>query len=191
MANNSLPDYKRLLLEGEERWKQAEERQKQAEERQKQAEERQRQAEERQRQAEERQRQAEERNQRTTLLEFMGLCHKLLSQPLKVETPSSSTTGTIPLPKGKFCPTRLRPWTDCVSQQQAIYNIVCKYLHSAEEAPARLFTPQIALEELARRFALRPISSEQGLETYERIAVEDHVRDIIAELCRIDRKSVV
>jgi hypothetical protein len=43
----------------------------------------------------------------------------------------------------------------------------------------------IALEELARRFALRPISSEQGLETYERIAVEDHVRDIISELCKI------
>jgi hypothetical protein len=43
----------------------------------------------------------------------------------------------------------------------------------------------IALEELARRFALRPISSEQGIETYERIAVEDHMRDIISELCKI------
>ncbi|KAJ5471927.1 hypothetical protein N7539_008496 [Penicillium diatomitis] len=29
------------------------------------------------------------------------------------------------------------------------------------------------------------IGSEQGLETYERIAVEDHVRDIISELCKI------
>jgi hypothetical protein len=43
----------------------------------------------------------------------------------------------------------------------------------------------IALEEVARRFALRPISSEQGIETYERIAVEDYVRDIISELCKI------
>lgn len=44
----------------------------------------------------------------------------------------------------------------------------------------------IALEEHARQFSLRPISSEQGVETYERIAVEVYVRDIIAELCKID-----
>ena len=31
----------------------------------------------------------------------------------------------------------------------------------------------------------RPISSEQDLEGYERSAVEDHVRDIITELCKI------
>lgn len=30
------------------------------------------------------------------------------------------------------------------------------------------------------------ISSEQGLESYKRIAVEGHVRDILAELCKID-----
>ena len=30
-----------------------------------------------------------------------------------------------------------------------------------------------------------PISSEQDLETYERLAVEDHVHDIILELCKI------
>ncbi|KAG0155433.1 hypothetical protein PDIDSM_1010 [Penicillium digitatum] len=41
-------------------------------------------------------------------------------------------------------------------------------------------------KDIALRFGLRPISSEQGLENYERIAVEDHVRDIIAELCKID-----
>ncbi len=49
-----------------------------------------------------------------------------------------------------------------------------------------MFTPLIALEEDAKQFGLRSISSEQGLENYERIAVEDHVRDIIAELCKID-----
>lgn len=59
------------------------------------------------------------------------------------------------------------------------------YLQPADEGDARLSTPLIAFEELARRFALRPISSEQGLETYERIAAEDHVRDIIAELCKV------
>lgn len=43
----------------------------------------------------------------------------------------------------------------------------------------------IALEELARRFALRFISSGHGLETYERMAAEDHIRDVIAELCKV------
>ncbi|KAL4994947.1 hypothetical protein BDV10DRAFT_142818 [Aspergillus recurvatus] len=136
-------------------------------------------------QAEKRREQIEERARRTTFLEFLHHCHNLLSRPLKVATPSRSTTGTIPLPKGKHCPTRLRPWTDCIRQQQAIYDRVCTYLQSTDESRAQLFPPVIALEELARRFALRPISSEQGIETYERIAVEDHVRDIISELCKI------
>jgi hypothetical protein len=43
----------------------------------------------------------------------------------------------------------------------------------------------VELEGLGRRFALRPISSEQDLESYERFAVEDYVRDIISELCKI------
>jgi hypothetical protein len=79
----------------------------------------------------------------------------------------------------------LRPWTDCVSEQQAIYCSVCNFLNFTADTPSQLFPPFIALEELARRFALRPISSEQGVETYERIAVEDHMRGIISELCRI------
>lgn len=178
MADNSSPDYKGLFL-------QAEERRKHAEEQQKRAEDERRQEEERRKQAEEEGRRDRERSRRTTLAEFMQNCHNLLSRPLKVETLSRSTTGTIPLLKGKFCPTRLRPWTDCLAQQQAIYTSMRNYLHSADEVDARLFTPQIALEELARRFALRPISSEQGLETYERIAMEDHVRDIVAELCKV------
>lgn len=41
------------------------------------------------------------------------------------------------------------------------------------------------MEDHGRRFARRPISSEQDLETYERLAVEDHVHDIVAELCKI------
>jgi len=109
----------------------------------------------------------------------------LLSRPLKVATPYFSTSREIPLPKGKFCPTRLRPWEDCFVQQQAIYNSVRNYLQSTGNSQTRLFTPLIALEELARHFALQSISSERGLESYEQIAVEDHVRDIIAELCKI------
>jgi hypothetical protein len=49
-----------------------------------------------------------------------------------------------------------------------------------------LFTPLVTLKEDARRFGLGLISSEQGLENYERIAVEYHIRDLIVELYKID-----
>jgi hypothetical protein len=41
------------------------------------------------------------------------------------------------------------------------------------------------LEDLGRRFARRPISSEQDLGTVERLGVEDPVHGIIARLCKI------
>ncbi|KAF4213889.1 hypothetical protein CNMCM5878_009879 [Aspergillus fumigatiaffinis] len=178
MSGSSSPDYKALFFK-------AEEERKQAEERQRQAEERQRQAEDRQRQAEEREREERERNRRTTFGEFIRHCHDLLWRPLRVEVPSRSTTGTIPPPTGKYCPIRLRPWTDCAARQREIYASVCRYLQPTEEDAPQLFAPLVELEGLGRRFSLRPISSEQDLESYERFAVEDHVRDIISELCKI------
>ncbi|KAF7133902.1 hypothetical protein CNMCM5793_005368 [Aspergillus hiratsukae] len=171
MSGSSSPDYKALFLKAEEERKQAEERQ--------------RQAEDRQRQAEEREREERERNRPTTFGEFIRHCHDLLWRPLRVEVPSRSTTGTIPPPTGKYCPIRLRPWTDCAARQREIYASVCRYLQPTEEDAPQLFAPLVELEGLGRRFALRPISSEQDLESYERFAVEDHVRDIISELCKI------
>ncbi|CAI7603971.1 unnamed protein product [Penicillium viridicatum] len=158
MSGNSPPNYKALFLK-------AEEERKRAEEERKRAEERERQAEERQRQAEERERQQRERNRPTTFLEFIRLCHDLLWRPLRAQTPSRSTTGKIPAPLGKHCPLRLRPWTDWDARE--------------------LFTSLVALQDYGRRFVRRPISSEQDLETYERLAVEDYVHDIVAELCKI------
>ncbi|KAL5000502.1 hypothetical protein BDV10DRAFT_162155 [Aspergillus recurvatus] len=199
MADNSTPDYESLFRQAEEERKQAEGRQKQAEERQKQAEERQKQAEERQKQAEERQKQAEderrrekerweqaeERTRQTTLLELMRYSHNLLSRPLRVETPSRSTSGKIPLPTGKYCPTRLEYWTDCQTQLSEIYTSVCRYFVLESGDTPRLFPPLLELEGLRRRLVHTPLSSEQELEAYERFAVEDHVRDIITELCKL------
>ncbi|KAJ5348618.1 uncharacterized protein N7506_001871 [Penicillium brevicompactum] len=144
-----------------------------------------RQAEERERQEAELRRQAEERNRPTTFPEFIRHCHDLLWTPLRAQTPSRSTTGKIPAPIGKYCPVRLLPWTGCEARQQEIYRSVCRYLQPAGEDAPQLFTSLVALEDHGRRFARRPISSEQDLETYERLAVEDHVHDIIAELCKI------
>ncbi|KAL4986045.1 hypothetical protein BDW68DRAFT_133427 [Aspergillus falconensis] len=171
MSGNSSPDYKALFLKAEEERKRAEEERKRAEERE--------------RQAEQRERQQRERNRPTTFPEFIQHCHNLLWRPLRAQTPSRSTTGKIPAPIGKHCPLRLRPWTDCEDKQREIYESVCRYLQPTEGDARELFTSLVALEDYGRRFARRPISSEQDLETYERLAVEDHVYDIVAELCKI------
>lgn len=178
MSGNSSPDYKALFLKEVELRKQEEEQRKQAEFRQAEAEYR-------QTLAEDQHRQEKSRNQPTTFREFIRACHSLLSRPLKVETPSRSTQGTIPPPTGKYCPTRLRLWEDCPARQQAIYDAVCGYLQPAGEDAPRLFSSLVELEGLSRRFSRRPLSSEQDLESYERFAVEDHVHDVIAELCKI------
>lgn len=171
MAGNSSPDYKALFLKEAELRKQAESRQAEAESRQA--------------EAEDQHRQEKHRNQLTTFSEFIRACHNLLSRSLKVETPSRSTQGTIPPPTGKYCPTRLRLWEDCPARQQAIYDTVCDYLQPTGQDAPRLFSSLVALEDIGRRFGRRPLSSEQDLESYERFAVEDHVHDIIAELCQI------
>ena len=171
-------DYKALFLRAEE------ERRHEAELRRHEAELRRHEAMLR-RQAEQRERQERERNRQTTFEEFIRHCHDLLSRPLRAEEPFRSTTGKIPAPTGKHCPLRLLPWTDCSTKQQKIYNSVCNYLQPVGRDAPRLFAPLIALEDHGRRFMRRPISSEQDLETYERLAVEDHVHDIISELCKI------
>ena len=185
MADHSSPNYKDLYLQAEERRKQAEEREKQAEEREKQAEEREKQAEEREKQEAEGRRQAEERNQQTSFSELLQHCHDLLSRQLRVETPSRSTTGKIPLPTGKACPARLEHWADCPEQLLRVYRSVCQYLQPELARAPRLFSSLPELEGLGRRFARKPLSSEQDLEAYERFGVEEHVHDIIAELCKV------
>ncbi|KAL4983934.1 hypothetical protein BDW68DRAFT_190900 [Aspergillus falconensis] len=79
---------------------------------------------------------------------------------------SRSTTGSIHPPTGRYCPLRLLPWTDCAARQQEIYESVRRYLQPTEEDARQLFAPLIALEDH---------SSEQDLQTYEWLAVEDHL----------------
>ncbi|KAJ5559456.1 hypothetical protein N7513_001855 [Penicillium frequentans] len=136
-------------------------------------------------QAEERRKEAEERNRQTSFTELLRHCHDTISRQLRVQTPSRSTTGKIPAPTGKFCPTRLEHWADCPEQLLRIYQSVCQYLQPEPERTYRLFSSLPELEGLGRRFARKPLSSEQDLEAYERFGVEEHVHDIIAELCKI------
>lgn len=106
---------------------------------------------ERRRQAEEEGRQEKERNRNTTLVEFLRCCHKVLSRPLRVRTSSDSTTGEIPIPKGKHWSTLLERWVDCPTQQQGILQLRTSLPPGRKNAP-RLFLPRIMLDALSERF---------------------------------------
>ena len=118
-------------------------------------------------------------------MEFLRHSHNLLSRPLRVETPSRSTTGKIPLPTGKYCPRRLEHWTDCSAQQLELYKSVYSYIQVTPGGAPHLFPSLHELEGLGQRLCRKPISSEQELEDYERFAVEEHVHDIITKLCKL------
>ena len=184
MADNS-PDYKALFLQAEQRRKQAEDEGRREKERRKQEEEWRKQAEERQKQAEVEGSREKERTRPTTFTELMRLSHNSLSRPLRVETPSRSTSGKIPLPSRKHCPIRLERWDECPVQLSELYRSVQSYLQPTPGEAPRLFTSLHELEGLGRRLNRNPISSEQELEAYERFAVEEHINDIITELCKI------
>ncbi|KAJ5569585.1 uncharacterized protein N7459_009015 [Penicillium hispanicum] len=155
MDTHSSPDYKALFHQEREKRKQEEERRKHLEDRQK----------------------------KTTLVEFLRYCHNVLSRPLRVRESSTSTKGEIPIPKGKHCPTRLKRWEGCAAQQQDIYNSLRRYLQPEQDAP-RLFPSKIVLDGLSEHFE-GAMGSEYDLQTYERLAVEDHTRQILLELCKI------
>ena len=104
---------------------------------------------------------------------------------MRVSHHSCCTSGKLSAPIGKKCPRKLRPWTECQTQQEEIYHSVCEYFGSTTGTGLQLFPSLNALEHEGQKVEKRPISSEQDLETYEQSAVEDLVQDIITELCKI------
>ncbi|KID86968.1 Protein kinase-like domain protein, partial [Metarhizium majus ARSEF 297] len=185
MTDNDSDFYKTLFEQEKKRREEAEEQRRGAEEQQRRAEEQQRRAEEQQRRAEDNTRRERDRNRPTTFLELLYESHKLLSLPLKAEHASLSTTGSIPIPKGKYCPMRMKPWADCTALHQQIYDSVYRYLQPANGPVPRLFSARIQLEGWSQRLTSDAISGEQALEMYERLAVDSFAGDIIAELCKI------
>ena len=104
---------------------------------------------------------------------------------LTSRTPVSVNKSSIPALTGKYCPTRLREWTDFPAQQADVYKIVRRYLQPANASALRLFSSFIALEDLGRSLCQRPISSENDLEGVERCGKHRHVHNIVSELCKI------
>ncbi|KMO99937.1 hypothetical protein CISG_05236 [Coccidioides immitis RMSCC 3703] len=108
-----------------------------------------------------------ERTHLTTFDKYLQTCHDSSSRSLRVAQAPRSTKASSTKPTGKLCPTRLRLWTGCPARQQDVYDTVRNYFRASEADAPRIFSPII------------------GLESYERFGVQDHVHDVIAELCKI------
>jgi hypothetical protein len=58
------------------------------------------------------------RNENTTFRDFLKLCHSALFRPILTQADKTLTTkGSITSPKGRKCPTFLRPWDDFPTAQ--------------------------------------------------------------------------
>jgi hypothetical protein len=124
-----------------------------------------------------------ERSENTALPKFLELCHTLFSEPLRVQTNRSLTTkGSITSPRGKKHPTYLRPWHDFPQLQQQYFDRTYSLLCPDESSPRKLFSSRVALEDLGHTLCRRPLASEKDLESYERFAVEEKVKDVMEQL---------
>ncbi|KAK9249003.1 hypothetical protein V1506DRAFT_526681 [Lipomyces tetrasporus] len=133
------------------------------------------------RQAEEARRQA----RHTTFEEFIRACHNLLSLQLEVGDKSLSTKGSLTKPHWETLSSAASKLGRLLDSQQQLYTPVRKFLLASEEDAPRLFSSVHSLEDLRRIHCSQPLRIEKDLEYYERLAVEDNVRYVIAELCKI------
>jgi multidrug efflux pump subunit AcrA (membrane-fusion protein) len=184
MEESRLAELERRLQEAEQRAEEErqraeeaererqEERQR-AEKEQQRAEKEQQRAEKEQQRAEEAEREREEERHRaelserqtspTTLNEYILACHTSVFSKLAVETnPRLTSKGSITNPRGKWCPTSLRPWSDFLGERKAVFGT----LDDTFPAEARVFETISFLEGLGARISRRKIADEKGLEYF-------------------------
>ena len=126
--------------------------------------------------------QAEDRTRRITFEELLESCHHV-SQSMSVQTDKSlSTQGSTTSPKGKCCPTTIRPWEDFPVKRQNAFDEVYTTLHPPNNTSPRLFSPLLHIEELGRTIPGRKIASEEDLKFFQHSVVENFVADVISAL---------
>ncbi|KAK9342009.1 hypothetical protein V1522DRAFT_439075 [Lipomyces starkeyi] len=122
------------------------------------------------RQAEESRRQAEEGTRRTTFEEFIRACHNFLS--LQVEV------GDISLPERVVDKAHWETLSSAASKLGRLPGQLTAALQLRSQIPTCVRGRCTTTIFISAR-------SEKDLETYEPLAVEDNVRYVIAELCKI------
>ncbi|PYH38825.1 uncharacterized protein BO87DRAFT_298575, partial [Aspergillus neoniger CBS 115656] len=130
-------------------------------------------------------RQMEKMRRKTTFTELIRECHEFLSKPIKVESPSGCTKGTIPPPTGKVCPDRFEHWDEFEGKLEEIYRSVCKFLEPTSDDEKRYFSSIDAIRDTGQQVVKKALTSEKDLEIHEKITVENHVERIITELSNI------
>ena len=183
---DELNQIKLLLIEERNRREAAEKAQTEAErgraEEQRRREEEQRRREEEQRRREEEQRrreEVEERTRKTTLPEYLDVCHKHLYLSLAIQKDATqSTQGKPANAKNKLRPERFVAWSDFPERQQAIWNDVMRSGFALEQH----FTSAHTIRESGDGLNHRPLSSELDLNHFQRTAIESPVSLIVNHL---------
>ena len=127
----------------------------------------------------------EEQTRATTLHEYLGHCHKHLSESIQVQTDKSLTTqGNPSNATDKIRPDFIQPWTDFIETQKAkleeLFNTYKPYAHVKALESAH-FT-----QTLGKRMADRKLASELDLHTAIRQFIEDPLTQIIKHLQTCD-----
>ncbi|OKL55232.1 hypothetical protein UA08_09503 [Talaromyces atroroseus] len=117
-------------------------------------------------------------SQPMTFIDFIENSQVYISELLQIGTNIvRSTGGSLTSPKGRLCPTYLRPWEGFHQRQTEIYETVFQLLESLPNP--RLFSSRSAIRELGRRLCRRPYGNEEALRGYQHFGVEDLAREII------------
>jgi hypothetical protein len=128
---------------------------------------------------------AEQRAQNTTFHEYLQACHEYLHKPLRVETNKSWTTQGQTNPAEKYYPKTLTPWEGFPSTEMEEFSKVSNIFYPPQQPALRLFSPIPSIAEQGRLFCNIQIANEPSLRTYEKVALEVHVADIINKLCEL------
>ncbi|OJD09359.1 hypothetical protein ACJ73_10381, partial [Blastomyces percursus] len=134
----------------------------------------------------------ENRVNATTFEQFLQSCHEHLSVPLAFQPKKSkSTKGSITAPKGRYCPTTLREWSDFPHERDDLFGRVFHLLHPPKSHPLTVFTSPEGLKTIGNLACRRQMGSELDLMSYERFAVEEQVISIFQELAKLNTDSLL
>ena len=124
---------------------------------------------------------ATEETRKTTLPEYLNLCHDYLSESITIQTNKSlSTTGDPSNAKGKIRPDRLQPWKDFIETQKRTLETLYS-IYPSDNMPQQ-FRSHHFIKAQGEEVARRPLASEQDLVILHRTIVETPVTQIVAHL---------
>lgn len=122
---------------------------------------------------------------KTTLTEFLSLCHEHLSKSISVQDDKSlSTKGDLSNPKGKLYPDYLQPWEDFLDTQKKTLESLY-FVYPLDDMP-RVFDSRNFIESQGTKVALRKLASEQDLQNLQYNIVETQVTQIVEHLKSLD-----